>query len=259
MKHLTSRDNPLYKRLKALSGSVQQQRKSAVMLLEGAHLASAFLEQGAVPEYCIVSDSALAHAEIGSIVSRLETQRVVVLPDALFGQISTVVNGVGILLLAPVPQPLLAESITGDCLILDGVQDAGNVGSILRSAAAANIRQVFCVSGTAFAWAPKVLRAGMGAHFLLQIHEGLDATVLREKLVAPIAITDSPGAGSLFDIDLRAPLAWVFGNEGAGVSGIWRDAAALRVTIPQPGGIESLNVAAAAAVCLFDQVRQRRA
>jgi len=259
MKHLTSRDNPLYKRLKALSGSVQQQRKSAVMLLEGAHLASAFLEQGAVPEYCIVSDSALAHAEIGSIVSRLETQRVVVLPDALFGQISTVVNGVGILLLAPVPQPLLAESITGDCLILDGVQDAGNVGSILRSAAAANIRQVFCVSGTAFAWAPKVLRAGMGAHFLLQIHEGLDATVLREKLVTPIAITDSHGAGSLFDIDLRAPLAWVFGNEGAGVSGIWRDAAALRVTIPQPGGIESLNVAAAAAVCLFDQVRQRRA
>jgi len=258
MKHLTSRDNPLYKRLKALSGSVQQQRKSGVMLLEGAHLALAFLEQGVVPEHCIVSESALAHAEIHAIVGKLETQRVVVLPDALFGQISTVVNGVGILLTAPVPQPALAARITGDCLILDGVQDAGNVGSILRSAAAANIRQVFCVTGTAFAWAPKVLRAGMGAHFLLDISEGMAADELLQRLAMPVTITDSHGAAAVFDADLRGPLAWVFGNEGAGVSGAWREAAALRVTIPQPGGVESLNVAAAAAVCLFEQVRQRR-
>lgn len=258
MKHLTSRDNPLYKRLKALSGSVQQQRKSGVMLLEGAHLALAFLEQGALPEHCIVSESALAHAEIHAIVAKIETQRVVVLPDALFGQISTVVNGVGILLLGAVPQPTVPERITGDCLILDGVQDAGNVGSILRSAAAANIRQVFCVTGTAFAWSPKVLRAGMGAHFLLDISEGMAAETLLQQLAIPVVITDSHGAAAVFDADLRGPMAWVFGNEGAGVSAIWRAAAAQRITIPQPGGGESLNVAAAAAVCLFEQVRQRR-
>lgn len=258
MKYLTSRDNPLYKRLKALSGSTQLQRKSGLMLLEGTHLALAFLERGMALEYCIVSESALAHAEVGAIVAKLETQHVVVLPDALFGQISTVVNGVGILLTAPLPQPVLAERITGDCLILDGVQDAGNVGSILRSAAAANIRQVFCVTGTAFAWSPKVLRAGMGAHFLLDISEGLAPDTLLQKLDMPVTITDSHGAAAVFDADLRAPLAWVFGNEGAGVSDAWRRAAALRVTIPQPGGVESLNVAAAAAVCLFEQVRQRR-
>jgi len=181
-----------------------------------------------------------------------------VLPDALFGQISTVVNGVGILLLGAVPQPTVPERITGDCLILDGVQDAGNVGSILRSAAAANIRQVFCVTGTAFAWSPKVLRAGMGAHFLLDISEGMAVETLLQQLAIPVVITDSHGAAAVFDADLRGPMAWVFGNEGAGVSAIWRAAAAQRITIPQPGGGESLNVAAAAAVCLFEQVRQRR-
>jgi len=258
MKHLTSRDNPLYKRLKAASGSVQHQRKLGLMLLEGVHLAQAFLASGALPEYCIVSAAALPVAEVSGVLAMIDSARVVVLPDALFGQISTVVNGVGILLVAPLPQARALAAVDGDCLILDGVQDAGNVGSILRSAAAAQIRQVFCVSGTAFAWAPKVVRAGMGAHFLLEIEEGVSPADLLSRLHTPLAITDLHGASPVFDTDLRAPLAWVFGNEGAGVSEVWRAAAKLRVTIPQPGGVESLNVAAAAAVCLFEQVRQRR-
>jgi len=258
MKHLTSRDNPLFKRLKALSAGPQHQRRAGVMLLEGAHLAQACLAAGVEPEHCVVSDTGLDHAEIAALVARIDPAHIVVLPHALFEQISTLVNGVGILLVAPLPQHTLPPRLVGDCVVLDGVQDAGNVGSILRSAAAANIRAVYCISGTAFAWAPKVVRAGMGAHFLLDIVEGLDPQTLIERLDVPIAITDSHGAAAVFDSDLRAPLAWVFGNEGAGVSAPWRAAATQRVTIPQPGGVESLNVAAAAAVCLFEQVRQRR-
>ena len=154
------------------------------------------------------------------------------------------------------PMPL---SITETCVVLDGVQDAGNVGSILRSAAAAGIQHVFCAPGTVYAWSSKVLRAGMGAHFLLGIYEDVDPGGLIERVASdvPVAITDSHGAKAIYDADLSGPVAWVFGNEGAGVSTVWRDRAALRVTIPQPGGMESLNVAAAAAVCLFEQCRQK--
>ena len=129
----------------------------------------------------------------------------------------------------------------------------------MRSAAAAGIGHVFCAPGTAYAWSSKVLRSAMGAHFLLQIHEDVDPQTLIETLDVPIAITDSHGAEAIYDSDLKGPVAWVFGNEGAGVSQAWRDAVTYRVTIPQPGGMESLNVAAAAAVCLFEQCRQQRA
>ncbi len=258
MKVITSRDNPLYKRLKALAGSTQQQRRGAQALLEGLHLASAYLDARGQPELCVVTDGALAHEETQAIVARVEPQRVVSLPDALFGQLSSVVSGVGMLLLVERPEAALPEQVAATAVVLDGVQDAGNVGSILRSAAAAGVSRVFCMRGTAYAWSSKVLRSGMGAHFLLEIHEDVEADALIPRLAVPVALTDSHGAQAIDDCDLGGQVAWVFGNEGAGVSAAWREAAALRVTIPQPGGMESLNVAAAAAVCLFEQCRQQR-
>ena len=258
MKAITSRDNPLYKRLKALAGSTHQQRRSGHALLEGFHLASAYLDVAGQPETCVVTEGALLHDEAQTIVSRIDEHRIVTLPDALFDQLSNVVNGVGILLLVDKLAPSLPERVAQTCVVLDGVQDAGNVGSILRSAAAAGIQQVFCAPGTAYAWSSKVLRSGMGAHFLLEIHEDVEPQTLIERLDVPVVITDSHGAEAIYDCDLSGQLAWVMGNEGAGVSQTWRDAVTLRVTIPQPGGMESLNVAAAAAVCLFEQCRQQR-
>src|ERR1700731_657710 len=101
MKRLTSRDNPFYKRLKALTASVQQQRKNALLLLEGVHLAQAFLERGRMPDQCVVSDSALELAEVQALVAQIETGRVIVLPDALYQALSTLASGAGLLLLAP--------------------------------------------------------------------------------------------------------------------------------------------------------------
>lgn len=258
MKAITSRDNPLYKRLKALAGSTHQQRKSGQVLLEGFHLASTWLDGGGQPEFCIVTDGALAHEEARAIVGRVDERRVVTLPDALFGQLSNVVHGVGMLLLVDTPEAPLPDRVHATCVVLDGVQDAGNVGSILRSAAAAGIDKVFCTPGTAYVWSSKVLRSAMGAHFLLEVFENVDAEALTGMLAVPVVITDSHGAQAIDECDLTGQLAWVFGNEGAGVSPIWRDCAQHRVTIPQPGGMESLNVAAAAAVCLFEQCRQQR-
>lgn len=258
MKVITSRDNPLYKRLKALAGSTHHQRKNGQALLEGFHLASAYLDTGAVPELCVATEGALQHDEARAIVARIDAQRLVTLPDALFGQLSSVVNGVGFLLLVDRPAHPLPARVTGTAVVLDGVQDAGNVGSILRSAAAAGVKHVFCAPGTAYAWSSKVLRSCMGAHFLLSIHEDVASDALAERIGVPIALTDSHGAQAIYDCDLSGAVVWVFGNEGAGVSAFWRDAATHRVTIPQPGGMESLNVAAAAAVCLFEQCRQQR-
>ena len=259
MKVITSRDNALVKRLHAMAASTSQQRRAEFVLAEGIHLASAFLDTGGVPHQCVVSESALDDNEAQALLRRIEDQRVTMLPDALFKQVSTVVTGVGLLLLLDRETPVMPEVIEHDCIVLDGLQDAGNVGSILRSAAAAGIRDVFCVTGTAYVWSSKVLRSGMGAHWHLNIHEHVEPADVLSRLRVPVALTDSHGAQAIVTLDLSGPHAWVFGNEGAGVSQAWRDASHVRVTIPQPGGMESLNVAAAAAICLFEQGRQRRA
>ncbi|RKP54667.1 TrmH family RNA methyltransferase [Pararobbsia silviterrae] len=259
MKVVTSRDNALVKRLHAMAASTSQQRRADHVLAEGIHLATAFLDAGGVPHQCVISESALDDVEAQAVLRRIDDHRVTMLPDALFRQVSTVVQGVGLLLLLDRATPVLPDAIERDCVVLDGLQDAGNVGSILRSAAAAGVRDVFCVSGTAYAWSSKVLRSGMGAHWHLDIHEHVEPADVLSRLRVPLALTDSHGAQPIDRIDLGGPVAWVFGNEGAGVSAAWRDAPHLRVTIPQPGGMESLNVAAAAAICLFEQGRQRRA
>jgi TrmH family RNA methyltransferase len=259
VKAITSRDNPFYKRLKALAASTHHQKKSGQALLEGFHLAAAYLDVAGQPETCLVTEGALRHEEAQAIVARIDAERIVTLPDALFGQLSNVVHGVGMLLVVNKMEAPLPERVESSCIVLDGVQDAGNVGSILRSAAAAGVEHVFCAPGTAYAWSSKVLRSGMGAHFLLAIHEDVEAAALMTRLAVPAAMTDSHAAQALYDCDLSGPIAWIFGNEGAGVSAPWRAAVAHRLTIPQPGGMESLNVAAAAAICLFEQCRQQRA
>lgn len=266
MTPIQSRANPLFKRLRALAASGQRQRREGVALLEGAHLADAYLNAGGRAQWCVVARGAAARPEVAGLLARIAAagtgaggaEQVAQLDDALFDQVSPVANGgVGVMLVVAAPRAALPERVNACCIVLDGVQDAGNAGSILRSAAAAGIRHAFCMPGTANAWSTKVLRAAMGAHFEMTIVEDMDAAALAGRLAVPVAITDSHGTASIHAADLRPDLAWVFGNEGAGVSAAWRARATWRLTIPQPGRIESLNVAAAAAVCLFEQCRQR--
>jgi len=143
-----------------------------------------------------------------------------------------------------------------DTLILENVQDPGNVGTLLRSAAAANIKQVVCTAGSASLWSPRVLRAGMGAHFSLQTFENVALTEILEKFKIPVYVTSSHQSRSLYQQDLRQPCVWILGNEGQGVSD-YALAHAQSVAIPQPGGQESLNVAVAGSICFFEMVRQR--
>lgn len=131
---------------------------------------------------------------------------------------------------------------------------------MMRSAAAAGIRHILFSKNCADAWSPKVLRAGMGAHFALHLHECADlAHWLNTWRGQSIATALHPDSRPLYTLDLRGDTAWLFGNEGAGLSAALQQQASTRAVIPMAGQTESLNVAAAAAVCLFEQVRQRGA
>ncbi|MFZ6847473.1 TrmH family RNA methyltransferase [Undibacterium sp. RuRC25W] len=259
MKLITSRDNAQYKELKQLATSSQVRRKSGRTLLDGVHLCQAFFQHIGEPEMCIVSESATTDHEVNALIAQCEQRAVlcISLPDNLYQTVSQVENGVGILFLIATPTPMLPAHITETSVALDNLQDPGNLGSILRSAAAAGVKNVFCSSGTVLAWSPKVMRAGMGAHFLLNIYENVDlAKVLKDGKV-PILATSSHTTRTIYQSDLSDSVIWLFGHEGQGVSDELMSLATETVTIPQQAAIESLNVAASAAICFFEQVRQQ--
>jgi RNA methyltransferase, TrmH family len=180
-----------------------------------------------------------------------------VVPDGLFGSVSGLdspaASGIGFVIDAP-PSAAIQPGLPS--VVLDRVQDAGNVGSILRSASALGFGQVLALEGSAALWAPKVLRAGMGAHFGLALVEGLAEGDL-DRLGLPLLASSSHAEATLDAAALPFPCAWVFGHEGQGVSAELMTRCAMTLRIAQPGGEESLNVAAAAAICLHESVRQR--
>ncbi|WP_194721368.1 TrmH family RNA methyltransferase [Noviherbaspirillum malthae] len=259
MKSITSRDNPLYKEIKLLASSSQARRKAGRTLLDGVHLCEVYLDQVGPPSLCVISESARQGGEVEALLVRCESRRVhcVMLPDALYQAISQVESGVGVLFVAETPHLEMPGRLNMSAVLLDNLQDPGNMGSILRSAAAAGINHVFCSKGTVFAWSPKVLRAGMGAHFLLKIFENVDLQALLADASVPVLATSSHASQRVFDMDLSGPVAWLFGHEGQGVSDQLLASATHRVAIPHLGKVESLNVAASAAICFFEQVRQK--
>ncbi len=259
MKSITSRDNPLYKELKHLATSSQARRKSGRSVLEGIHLCEAYLQYVGMPLLCVIGEGACRHPEAAMLLARCEQggASCLTLPDALFHALSQVENGVDLLFTIVTPQPVRATKLTNEAVLLDNLQDPGNLGSILRSAAAAGIREVFCSPGTASAWSPKVLRSAMGAHFLLRIFEDVDLLPLVRDAKLSVLATSSHAQRNLYQLDLSQPAAWLFGHEGQGVAAELLALATHQIAIPHLGDIESLNVAASAAVCFFEQVRQR--
>lgn len=261
MKTISSRENPLYKELKLLATSSQARRKAGRTLLDGVHLCQTYLELAGKPVLCIVSEGSLTHPEVAAIIRECETSHVqcISLPDALYQVLSQVEHGIGLLFVIDTPQTAVPAKLAQSAVLLDNLQDPGNLGSILRSAAAAGIEYVFCSKGTVFAWSPKVLRAGMGAHFVLEIVENADLPSILRNTDMPILATSSHAERRIYDIDLTQPVGWLFGHEGQGVSAELLDSATHKVSIPHLGRVESLNVAASAAVCFFEQVRQQAA
>ena len=249
---VSSRDNPLLVRLRKLARDPAGYRKAGELWLEGEHLCSALRQRGQRPLLAVVADSAWLQPGLRALAQW--APRVVVVSDALFDGFSALESParLGFLLALP-PAPAINPGAAS--VVLDRVQDAGNVGSILRSAAAFGIGQVLALQGTAALWSPKVLRAGMGAHFGLRLIEGLQLDELA-ALQLPLVGTSLASEALLPSAALPQPCAWVLGHEGQGVAPALLARCALTVRIPQPGGEESLNVAAAAAVCFYESLRR---
>lgn len=250
MKLIESRDNPTYKTLLRLAGENRAVRELGKTFIEGPHLVAMYRQAVGEPTQVVVSQSGLADPEIAGLAGPAP----LVLKDALFRQLSGLAAPAGISAVIDLPAGRLPPP-EADCVVLDALQDAGNVGSILRSAAAAGLSHVVLGKGCAGAWTPRVLRAAQGAHFRLHLSEGVDlAEFLAERSGKRLATV--PQGPSLFEANLSGTLTWMFGNEGQGLTPELLALATDEISIPMAAGSESINVAAAAAICLFDRLRR---
>jgi TrmH family RNA methyltransferase len=253
MSVITSRANPRVTRWRALMRDARERRKRKRALIEGEHLVAACLDGGWKLEALLLRKSSL------SKFSGLERRAgpAVVLADSVFRSIADTETPSGIAAEIALPETGADLRSAQGCVFLEAIQDAGNVGAILRTAAAFGIAHAVLGAGCADAWSAKVLRAGMGAHFTMTIEQGVDLADAIERFGGRLISTLARGGTSLGDADLSGRVGWLFGAEGRGVSAALAARSAQRVTIPMPGGAESLNVAAAAAICLYEAARKR--
>lgn len=256
MKHISSKENPAWKALVRLCHSGRERRKQNRCVLEGAHTIRAYIERYGSPEHLVVDARSLReNAENAALVAQVPGDTVIVAEPALFDELAQTAAPTRIVAVAAVPMPR-STTPAAFGLLLEDIQDPGNVGTILRVAAAAGVSHVLLTRGCAFGWSPKVIRAAQGAHFFLDIVENADlarvTTEFSGRIVAALPRADT----SLFDADLRGPLLLLLGNEGAGLTEAAVSMSTLSVRIPMPGGFESLNAASAAAICVFEKVRQ---
>ncbi len=255
MKLIQSRDNPFFKELVKLSGSARQRAKVKQTLLDGKHLLAAYLDTGVKPLHILLNGPALNDGEVEALLKRAEGVPMTQLDNSLFSELTELKTPSGLLTQVKVPQPPVVDH--NFVLLLEDIQDPGNLGSVLRSAAAAGCDAVYLSKSCADAWSPRVLRAAMGGHFVLSIYEAEDLIAVAATFPGVTHAASLHTDTSLYDCDLCGSLAFAIGNEGAGLSQPLLDMVQRPFIIPMPGKVESLNAAAATAVCLFEAVRQR--
>ncbi|HUH86792.1 MAG TPA: RNA methyltransferase [Pusillimonas sp.] len=253
MKHISSRDNPRYKQLLRLVGGKREGRT----VLEGIHLCQEWLRHRGPPEFALFDAQRLERdAELAQLAQALPPGVAVSCEPGLARGLSQVQESQGVYFETLVPQETPPAEISSTSLWLDRVQDPGNLGTLLRTAAAAGIEHAYLSTGCAGAWTPKVLRSAQGAHFAMRLYEDVDLVGLHARLRIPLVATALDNAASLYDTALPPECVWLMGNEGRGVAQALLALADQRVYIPQAAGVESLNVAAAAAICLFEHRRR---
>lgn len=254
MEIIRSRQNSFVKQLIKLAAHRRERVKTRQTLLIGTHLIDAAAKAGFPLQKILIAEHHENRQEITQLIQRCQTP-CLLLDSNLFTDIEQSPSSAGILALADIPDQ--AEPATqGFCLLLEDIQDPGNVGSILRTAAGAGVDQVWLTPNCADIWSPKVLRAGMGAHFLIPTLEHINAQDLLGRFHGEIISTSLQESHSLYDSKLQGSLVLIMGNEGNGVSSELTALSTQRIHIPMATDLESLNVAAATAICLFERKRQ---
>jgi TrmH family RNA methyltransferase len=257
---ITSSDNPKVKQVRALLNR-RGREQQAHCLVEGVRLVEDAMRAGMHPAlvFYVADDSQTPRAQALLAAARASQVPCWEVSPAVFGTLSDTVTSQGILAIVPIPKstPGADASLL---LVLDQVRDPGNVGTILRSAEAAGADGVLLTVGCADPWSPKVLRAGMGAHFRLALQADMAWTDIVGTLAGrPLWVADARGAIPYDEPDWTQSCALAIGGEAQGASASALANSRGAVTIPMRGGAESLNAAMAATVLLFEVARQRRA
>lgn len=257
MKTISSRNNPLVKLLMRLQ-SARDRHKLGQTLLEGVHLVQAYGAAYGAPVALAVSQSGVQKPEIKALLTQFKTVEPLLLEDVVFAQCVSVVTPTGIAAVVNTPITPLATPPIGACLMLEGIQDPGNLGTLLRSAAASGLTQALLSPDCADAWAPRTLRAGQGAQFLLSVYERIDLLEVAAAYSGRILAAAAQGQQAYSDANLTGAVAFLIGNEGAGLSPALQSVAHERVSIPMTAGVESLNAAVAGSILMFERQRQIR-
>ncbi len=244
---IRSRDNPQVKRWARLVRDGRYRKAERRALVEGPHLVSSLIEHGVREKALMVSESGLGNAEVQALLARAGRDPIV-LSDRAFSAIADAETPQGLAAEIDIPSP---KAIEGSRVFLEGIQDSGNVGAIIRSAAAFGIRAVVADKACADPWSPKTLRAGMGGHFRLAVLSADDLLREIESFDGTVLCTAAEEGQALGTARLEGALGWIFGSEGRGVSPQLRKLGR-KVRIPIAPGTESLNVAAAAAICFYE-------
>ena len=259
-KHIISRDNPVFKQLKKLADNARERRAEGKTLLDGVHLIESYMAVFGEPDLVIIPEGKSSVEATGLIQSLVDVSTVM-LPTLMFAELTPVASATGILALVKIPQLSIPENPTF-VLMLEDIQDPGNVGSMLRTAAAAGVEAVYLSTSCTDAWSPKALRGGQGAQFVLSMVERADVIAELQRFNGNSYATTMQGE-SLYAQDLTQATAFVLGNEGAGLRKQTIAAATKSITIPMSesrlGSVESLNAGAATAICLFERKRQTSA
>jgi RNA methyltransferase, TrmH family len=252
-KHIVSRDNAVFKYLKKLADSARERRAEGKTLLDGVHLIESYCEAFGEPELVIIPEGK-SSVEATQLMQQLEHVNTMMFPTLMFAELTPVASSTGILVLVKTPQ-IAPPSEVKFALLLEDIQDPGNLGSMLRTALGAGVEAVYLSKGCTEAWSPKALRGGQGAQFYLPIVEGVNIVEAIQNFAGNTYATTLNGE-SLYAQNLSQPTAFVIGNEGAGLSATALKAASHQISIPMHHGLESLNAAAATAICLFERARQ---
>ncbi len=256
-KHIVSRDNPVFKQLKKLADNARERRSEGKTLLDGVHLIEVYIATFGEPELVVIPEGQ-SSVEATGLIQSLEHVSTVMFPTLMFAELTPVASATGVLALVKIPKLPVPEQLTF-VLMLEDIQDPGNLGSMLRTGAAAGVEAVYLSTSCTDAWSPKALRGGQGAQFVLPIVERANLIAELESFNGNSYATTMQGE-SIYLQDLTQPTAFVIGNEGAGLANKTINAASKSITIPMVhtshGSVESLNAGAAAAVCLFERMRQ---
>lgn len=251
---IRSRHNPIYKQVRSLLRRDRRHQERA-FLVEGPRFIADAQRFGAKPHMLVLSESFAGALDVPP--DALHAARI--LDDELFESLSDTVTSQGMLAVFPFPDVTSDPAAVPFLLIADGIQDPGNLGTLIRSAAGAGATQVITLPGTVDPWSPKTVRAAAAAHFIIPVEAmSFDAFAGVLPKGAAIVGADADGPARYDQIDLSGPLALIVGGEGAGLSERAQELANQFVSIPLAGEVESLNAGVAGSIILFEASRQRR-